>query len=221
MPIMMLAALLLQAAGEGPPKARGFVMPPKAAEVTGEIRQVELSPIFAADFVCSQHFLGQVPYAGDALGADCMVTGGIEGDSGYLRFFRTDGRTNSDWYGWKADVLSPADATVIGVLAKDEENVPGTLGRPPAGMLQLRTADGVIISLGHVTGVLVKLRDRVKAGQPVATVGNNGFARAPHIHIGAWREATAEPLQIRWDLRAMSALRARPATGDQAPADKE
>ena len=206
MPMLMLAALALQTVNE-PPKPRGFVMPPKAAEVSGEIAQVNLSPIFAEDFVCSEHFYGQIPYAGDALGSDCMVTGGIEGDSGYLRFYRSDGRTNADWYGWKADVLSPVDGTVAGILVKDQENVPGTLGRPPAGMLQLRTDEGIVISLGHVTAVRVKLGDRVKAGQPLASVGNNGYARAPHIHIGAWREATAEPLQIRWDLRAMAELR--------------
>jgi len=213
MPLLMLAALALQASANEPPKPRGFIMPPKAAEVTGEIAQVNLSPIFAGDFVCSEHFEGQIPYAGDALGTDCMVTGGMEGNSGFQRLYRADGRANADWYGWKADVLSPADATVVGVVAKEEENVPGTLGRPPAGMLQLRTGDGIIISLGHVSAARVKLGDEVKAGQPLASVGNNGFARAPHIHVGAWREATAEPLQIRWDLRAMAALRKR-TSGD-------
>jgi hypothetical protein len=30
------------------------------------------------------------------------------------------------------------------------------------------------------------------------------MARAPHVHVGAYVEATAEPLQIRWDQRAMA-----------------
>ena len=39
------------------------------------------------------------------------------------------------------------------------------------------------------------------SGQVVAKVGNNGYSRHPHIHIGAWKGN--EPLQIRFDLRAM------------------
>ena len=38
------------------------------------------------------------------------------------------------------------------------------------------------------------------AGQVVARVGNNGYGRSPHIHIGAWKGEN--PYQIRWDLRS-------------------
>lgn len=214
MRLLAIAAVLLtglagvsMAGAPTPPAPRTFIMPPKAALVVGAIHEVELSPIFAEDFMCSQHWEGQIPYAGDALGSDCMITGGVEGDSGFSRPFRSDGRTNADWYGWHANVLSPTDGTVAGLFVKDVENVPGTMGNPPAGMLQIRRADGVIVLLAHVTDIAVIRGEPVKAGQVVAKVGNNGFARAPHIHIGAWREATAEPLQIRWDLRAMAKLR--------------
>jgi len=56
----------------------------------------------------------------------------------------------------------------------------------------------------HIADVRVKEGDSVKAGQPIAKVGNNGFGRAPHIHIGAFKGEM--PLQIRWDLRAMAKL---------------
>ena len=42
----------------------------------------------------------------------------------------------------------------------------------------------------------MKVGDRVHAGQAVALVGDNGYARMPHIHIGAWRGKT--PYQIGW-----------------------
>ena len=205
--IFALFALLQAAAPVAAKPERSFIFPPEAAAVAGAIQQVELSPLFAEDFVCAEHFDGQIPYAGDALGGDCVVTGGVDGDTGYSRPFRTDGRTNEDWYGWRAEVLSPTDGIVVGVIAKEGANVPGTLGKPPAAMLQIRRADGTIVVLAHVTDIAVKRGDRVAAGQKIARVGNNGFARSPHIHIGAWREATAEPLQIRWDLRAMAKLR--------------
>ena len=47
----------------------------------------------------------------------------------------------------------------------------------------------------------VKEGDTVKAGDIVAKVGNNGFSRNPHIHVGAWKGNT--PLQIRFDLKTM------------------
>lgn len=206
----MLAFILMLAAAAAPAQAsapKTFIFPPKGAAPSGPIQQVEFSPIFATDFVCSEHFAGQLPYAGDALGSDCMVTGGVSDESGYSQLYRTDGRTNADWYGWNADLLSPTDGVVVGVLAKTEVNTPGTMGRPPAAMIQIRRNDGIIVVLAHVQNIRVKLGDRVKAGEVLASVGNNGMARNPHTHIGAWRESTGEPLQIRWDLNAMAALR--------------
>jgi len=208
--LLALAALAKVAVAPSPsappPAARSFIMPPKAAPVTGEIHQVLLGPLFRQPYSCTEHWAGQLPWAGDALGTDCMIGGGIEGEHGYMKPYRTDGKTNADWYGWHAEVLAPVDGTVIGVLAKDEENVPGTMGRPPAAMVQFRTDDGIIIFYAHVTDIRVKRGERVRRGQVVALDGNNGMARAPHIHVGAYVEATAEPLQIRWDLRTMAEI---------------
>jgi len=204
-PILVLA----QMAANAPAAAAPFTMPPKAAEVTGEIEQVMLSPLLREPFSCVEHPLGQLAYAGDALGTDCMVLGGITAQSGFARSFKTDGKTNEDWYGWHATLLAPCDGTVVGLLDKTEVNVPGTFGKPPAAMLQFRRDDGIIIVYAHVTNVQVKPGDRVTAGQPVAQVGNNGFSRAPHTHVGAWRERDGIPLQIRWDLRAMAKLQSQ------------
>ena len=206
MPFAFALALLADAAAAPP---RTFVMPPKAASVAGEIHQALLGPLFKQVFFCVEHYYGQLDYAGDALGTDCMIGGGIDGRSGYMKLYRTTGKTNPDWYGWHADVLAPVDGTVIGVLAKSDDNVPGTMGRPPAAMLQFRTDDGIIVVYGHVTDIRVKVGDRVKRGDVVALDGNNGMARAPHIHVGAYVAATAEPLQIRWDQRAMAEVQGK------------
>ena len=126
----MLTSLLLGLAAMGAQAGlHGFIMPPKAVR-EGAIREVQLSPIFAEDFTCSQHFAGQIPYAGDDLGSDCMITGGVEGKSGYSRFFRTDGRTDADWYGWNAPVLSPTDGIVAGIVDKGGSQCPGHNGTP-------------------------------------------------------------------------------------------
>lgn len=185
-------------------------IPPKAAHVTGPIEQVTLGSVFADRYLCVEHAL-ELEYAGDALGTDCLLTGGVEiNANGFIKFYRTDGKTNADWYGWHADVLAPFDGSVIYVRPEGPENVPGVLGAPAnAGSIRFRNADGVIVAYSHVAHIAVKAGDKVAAGQIVAKLGNNGQTRAPGIHIGAYREADAMPLQIRWDLRAMAKMRAQ------------
>ncbi|HEX2803945.1 MAG TPA: M23 family metallopeptidase [Sphingomicrobium sp.] len=199
---LLLMALQLSSLGANPP----IIIPPKAAEVAGPIGELLLAPVFRDPFACTEHPFGQLPMAGDALGTDCEIVSGLDGERGFVRPFRTNGATNSDWYGWHAEVLSPTDGTVAGIFEKENENIPGEMGKPPASMIQIMRDDGVLVTLAHITQARIKIGDRVTAGQSIALVGNNGMARAPHIHIGAYRKATAEPLQIRWDLRAMAAL---------------
>lgn len=62
-------------------------------------------------------------------------------------------------------------------------------------------SDGVRVLYAHVKDVNVSEGDSIKAGDVVARVGNNGYSRHPHIHIGAWKGNT--PLQISFDLREM------------------
>lgn len=185
---------------------------PQAPEPLGRqtsdtpIEQVMVHPLFKVHYSCSEHWEGQLPYPGDALGADCIIYGGLaaDGKSGFVRAYKTDGSTNEDWYGWGETVLAPFDSTVVKVNINPVTNKPGQTGKPPASFVVFKNADGVMIMVGHVADVTVKEGDKIVAGQPFAKVGNNGFGRAPHIHVGAWRDKT--PLQIRFDLRAMGKL---------------
>lgn len=199
---IIVAALSLQAAEPAAAPQVVFERPPRARAIEGDIEAVVLGPLFAEPFVCAEHYDGQMEWAGDALGTDCMVIGGLDEGAGFMRLYRTDGLTNEDWYGWGADLLAPDDGVVVGLFENEATNTPGTLGRPPAGMLQIRTDDGLIVTLAHVTNPVVAPGDRVVRGQPVASVGNNGVSRAPHVHIGVHREGL--PLQIRWDQREMA-----------------
>lgn len=164
-------------------------------------------PLFDADYMCSEHFEGQLKYPGDDLGADCLVTGGLSADesSGFSKFYKSDGKTNEDWYGWNVPVLAPITGTVARIHINPSINKPGEMGKPPASFVVFKHDDGLMVLVAHVAEVAVKEGDKVTAGQPFAKVGNNGFSRSPHIHIGAWRDKT--PLQIRFDLRAKGLLR--------------
>lgn len=164
-----------------------------------EIRQVLLHPIYNDDHMCSEHWAGQLKFPGDALGQDCMITGGIA-DRGFASPYRTDGKSNEDWYGWQQPVLSPISGVVKRHVANDSVNVPGVLGEPPANAVLIVGDDGVNVIIAHLGEVAVLEGDRVEAGQRIGNVGNNGFSRSPHIHVGAWDKESA--LQVRWDLKA-------------------
>jgi hypothetical protein len=164
------------------------------------IDAVVAHPPFSSLYKCSEHARGELKGLGDELGQDCVVEGFVE-DGGRLwaRAYKTDGRENEDWFGWDQPVLSPCACNVIRIQENPVTNKPGVAGKPPASFVVLRRNDGVHFLLAHVQGVSVQVGEKVGYGQSIARVGNNGFSRSPHIHIGAWKKQA--PLQIRWDLR--------------------
>ena len=168
------------------------------------IEAVVLHRVFAQYYTCGDHFEGELQYAGDALGTDCLVQGGLEnaeeGAPMFARAFRGDGLRNEDWYGLERAGFAPFDGAVVRVNLNAVTNQPGYLGSPPASFVVFERADGVRVLYAHVQDVQVAEGDTVRAGQPFARVGNNGYGRTPHIHVGAWKDE--EFFQIRWDLRS-------------------
>lgn len=155
-------------------------------------------PLFRMSYKCAEHAAGELPYLGDALGQDCVPEEFVkQDDRAFMRAFKSDGLTNEDWYGWNQDVLSPCDCEIVNVHINPVTNQPGVMGEPPASSITLQSEDGTFIVLAHIQSPIVKKSDKVKAGQVLAKVGNNGMCRNPHIHIGAWRDM--KPLQIRWN----------------------
>jgi hypothetical protein len=177
----------------------GLAFAQKASDSTKrEIEQFLAHPLFSEPYSCSEHAAGELPYLGDDLGQDCTVGEFVDkGGRAFMRAYASDGLSNEDWYGWNKVVLSPCDCEVVSVRINPVTNEPGKTGKPPASAIELKTPDGTHIVLAHVQAPIVKAGEHINSGQPVARVGNNGFARAPHIHIGAWRGQDA--LQIRWD----------------------
>jgi hypothetical protein len=183
-----------------------FSMMLTAVPATGaEISSVLAQPIFGQYYSCAEHWQGNLKGLGDELGTDCSiqevtkVNGRI-----WMRSYIGDGRRNADWYGWHKDVLSPCTCEVAKINENPVVNRPGILGKPPASFIALKRDDGVFFLLAHVVNFRVKPGDKVESGQVIAQVGNNGYSRQPHIHIGAWRGD--EPLQIRFDQAAMGRL---------------
>ena len=164
------------------------------------INSVEIAPLFYQRFACTEHVNGELHDLGDALGSDCLVLGGIGAPTGIMRLFKTDGATNEDWYGWHVEVHAPFDGVVTEIGINPVTNTPGTMGKSPPSYLKFERSDGVVVVYAHLDGIRVRVGDRVRVGQVVALDGNNGSARNPHVHVGAYRGET--PLQVRWDLAA-------------------
>jgi len=174
-----------------------------AADATpGQIGQVLTHPLFAEPYVCSEHADGELTHLGDDLGQDCMIaTFGEDNAGSFPRLYRTDGAKNEDWFGWNRPVQSPCDCEVVAIHVNPLTNQPGRPDPSRASSVILKAADGTMFAVAHLQAMIVTKGARVRAGDPIGQVGNNGYARAPHVHIGAWRGK--EALQIRWNQREM------------------
>lgn len=138
---------------------------------------------------------------GDQLASDFTLK--QVGEDGIPHMYRpgTDGESNENWYGWRAPVLAPFEATVTRVEQPSAVNEPGTMNREAQpGLIFFESDDGITVLYAHVREIQVEEGDAVAAGDQVALVGNNGNSRAPHVHVGAWKGET--PLQIQVDLYA-------------------
>ncbi len=164
---------------------------------------VKIHAVHKESFSCSEHWAGQFDYPGDALGTDCVIDGWYEDETRlFQRTYRTNGFSNEDWFGFRKNVLAPCDCIVDSIHINKMSNKPGVMTPGQASSVTFKTAEGDFILYAHVRELSVSKGDHVKAGQSFAKVGNNGYSRNPHIHIGAWSK-DAKPLQIRFDQKTI------------------
>lgn len=187
--------------------------PTPTAAQSGPIEAITIRPPVAALFQCSEHPLGAEDHVPDALAADCVVVrrdGGPNGD--LLSLYTGDGTRNEDWHSWREPLLAPFDAVVLGFQINPESTPPGVRGSGRSSAIlfqQLVDGEPTDVHVAYVHGreVTVSQGDTVRAGEPVARIGNNGSSFHPHVHVGAFRgdmmSEDAVPLQVRMDLAAM------------------
>ncbi len=193
-----------------------LVLPPASAQAVG-IEVVTIHPPVAAPFQCSEHALGAEDHVPDALGSDCVVVRRGGGpDRNVTSLYTGDGSRNEDWHGWREPLLAPFDGVVLIVQINPNSTVPGVRGQGRSSAILFRRGmegdpGAVQVAYVHVREVLVSEGETVRAGEPVARIGNNGSSFHPHVHIGAFRgemmSEDAVPLQVRMDLEAMGRLR--------------
>ncbi|WP_394173519.1 M23 family metallopeptidase [Thalassotalea litorea] len=177
--------------------AFAFMMTEALAEDTVKIH----APV-TESFNCTEHWDGQLKSLGDALGTDCVVQE-FHQENGrmFMRSFKGEGFNNKDWYGYGKSVLAPCDCEVVKVFTNAVTNLPGIMIPGMASHIIFEKPDGTNIVIAHVADIKVSKGDKVKAGESVATIGNNGYSRNPHLHIAAWQNDT--PMQIRFDQKTI------------------
>lgn len=106
--------------------------------------------------------------------------------------FAGDGRAKRDWFGYGAEVLAVADATVSAVRDDVPEPPLVSAGNPRVAIgdasgnyVALALADGRYALYEHLKPGSIKVRrgDRVRRGATIAALGYTGESTGPHLHF--------------------------------------
>lgn len=90
---------------------------------------------------------------------------------------------NSNYGGKNADVRAPGDGEVVAL----KDGMGNTWPRDKknwGNYIKIKHADGVYTLMGHLLkgSLLVKIGQKVKAGQIIAKMNNSGASTGPHVH---------------------------------------
>ena len=108
------------------------------------------------------------------------------------RLFDGDGKRVEQYYGFGEDVLAVADGTVVSIHDGMPDQTPFVFMVPKSksdyggNNVILEIAPNVFAWYAHLRqgSITVKVGDAVKAGAPIAKLGNTGPSEGPHLHLG-------------------------------------
>ena len=141
------------------------------------MERIELHPIFNRYTVHNDYYEGELMNPGDALGRDCMIA-----------------------------AFLPEKQILCGYIKMMEQKMKIGFHGMLKSMRQLTEKDSeMVVLLAHIQNPIVSVGEEVKEGHLLAYVGNNGFCRNPHIHIGAYWDG--KPLMIGFDANKVGRVR--------------
>ncbi len=93
------------------------------------------------------------------------------------------------------DIAAPENSTVSAIL--DGTVIYAGWNDETGYVIQLQHDNNLVSVYKHNSKLLMKVRDKVKAGTPIALVGNTGtLSTAPHLHFELWHKGEAiDPAQ--------------------------
>jgi murein DD-endopeptidase MepM/ murein hydrolase activator NlpD len=101
--------------------------------------------------------------------------------------YKTDGKTNEDYYAFGKELIAPCDGEVVLVVDGVKDNVPGVLNPVyvPGNTVIIKSALNEYLFFAHFKqySIAVKQGQRVKQGQLLGLCGNSGNSSEPHLHF--------------------------------------
>lgn len=101
--------------------------------------------------------------------------------------YRTDGKTNRDYYAFGQPIYAPGDGEVVAVIDNVKDNMPGEMNREDltGNTVIIKSEEGEYILLAHLkeNSIRVKENEQIEAGTLLGLCGNSGNSSEPHLHM--------------------------------------
>ncbi|MEX0966596.1 MAG: DUF3887 domain-containing protein [Bacteroidia bacterium] len=101
--------------------------------------------------------------------------------------YKTDGKTNQDYYAFGKELFAPCDAEVVLVVDGIKDNKPGDLNPiyVPGNTVILKTNNNEYLFFAHFkqNSVAVEQGQKVKQGELLGLCGNSGNSSEAHLHF--------------------------------------
>ena len=101
--------------------------------------------------------------------------------------FKTDGKTNVDYYAFGQELYAPCAAEVVLVVDGVKDNIPGRLNPfyVPGNTVILKTANNEFLFFAHFKqhSIVVRQGQNIRQGQLLGLCGNSGNSSEPHLHF--------------------------------------
>ena len=101
--------------------------------------------------------------------------------------YRTDGKTNDDYYAFGKELLAPCEGEVVMVVDGIKDNIPGEMNPVyvPGNTVIIRTAANEYLFFAHFKqhSIKVKQGQKVARGELLGLCGNSGNSSEPHLHF--------------------------------------
>lgn len=101
--------------------------------------------------------------------------------------YKTDGKTNEDYYAFGKELFAPCDGEVVLVVDGVKDNVPGKLNPIyiPGNTVIIKTGNNEFLFFAHFKqhSIVVKEGQKIKQGQVLGLCGNSGNSSEAHLHF--------------------------------------